>query len=204
MALVDRDIVIKEIGGHFPTFQKVIFLAWEQWLSIPLEFQIILSPRSRASMVHDFMVAQAATHLPDAVFHDVQGMKLFLLGNYAIRFKLLDETLQSKNHPSKQVELFRSQQQIEGISAVHNLEAGYQLDSIRQNIADVYLVCPNEKSIYWDIKLGDEHFGKDRICDMFPVDPNRHHDDTEEVEPITYKKKQSAEILPIKRHEQDT
>lgn len=157
MALIERDEALAILGEHLGPFYRFIDGAWDDYGKYPLDLRIEHSARSRASLVHDHIVARAtryATNATSVRVADVNGLHLFVFeARIAIRFKKLDELLRTRNQPTQQVQRFKAQMELPGIEASHNLEAGYILSEDQQQISAVHLLCPSGTGVYWDVLL---------------------------------------------------
>jgi hypothetical protein len=155
--LITFDAAHEALSQHFQTLWSVIDGAWNDYQTkIPDDVRAIASTRSRASLVHDFMVKRSL-ELEDTT-SDVSSRKhrmMFVLifksnnGLIAMRLKKLDEDGISRNNPTKQVIDFRNQDIIPGLEARHHLEIGYILSSTQDHIQSIELVCPSGDGIYW-------------------------------------------------------
>ena len=81
---------------------------------------------------------------------------------------------------------------IDGIEAIHHLEAGYILDVLQQSIRQVKLVCPSGDGIFWMIELSTAGVNP-VIQDIF-----EHRDNVDVVEPAVIIPKDNGIILPFK------
>jgi hypothetical protein len=119
---------------------------------------LILTPRSRASVIHDYMVAFARDF-----FKDDPGIRIFtkrglslinIDDSLLLRFKKLDAEKRSRNIPTQQTYLFRAQLELPGIPAeLTHIEAGYVLNELQTMLDGIYITCPNGKRLEWFIDL---------------------------------------------------
>jgi hypothetical protein len=155
--LIEQEDAMNLVGRHFTPFYGFIDGAWQDYLTYPIDKRIVHSLRSRASLVHDHMVDRATKYAAiedDVRVVNVGGLYLFVVGGkMAIRLKKFDKELKTRNQPTGQVDRFKGQEQLPGVEAAHNLEAGYILSADAQSLAAVHLVCPSGTGIYWDILL---------------------------------------------------
>jgi len=160
MALIGREEAIDALSKHLPAFYQVVMGAWNDYMSYPIEKRIVHSPRSRASLIHDHMIDRATKYaIRETDVHIIERSKLYLFvfgDNIAIRFKKFDEKLEPRNQPSNQVYKFRHQEQLPGVRAAHNLEAGYILADDEQSVRAIHLVCPTGNKPHWEILLTEE------------------------------------------------
>jgi hypothetical protein len=145
------------LSGYFPRLWSIVDGAWVDYeTKIPPEVRAVASPRSRASLVHDFMVKRSfemaeACQGVSIVKHKLMFTLVFesAHGFIAMRLKKLGEDGTSKNHLTKQVIDFRNQIEIPGIGARFHLEVGYILNKTQDSINSIELVCPSGNKPYW-------------------------------------------------------
>jgi hypothetical protein len=135
-----------------------IFLSFGKWKSGHQGNGLILTPRSRASVIHDYMVAFARDF-----FKDDPGIRIFarrglslmnIDDSLLLRFKKLDAEKRSRNIPTQQTHLFRAQLELPGIPAeLTHLEAGYVLNELQTALDGVYITCPNGNRLEWFMDL---------------------------------------------------
>lgn len=199
MALVEHSTAIQDLNPYFGLIRDSMIGGWAMWEELPIKHRVAMSASARAIAVHDFTVDHAAKLLTDAKVFDISTLKLFVFNSkYSLRFKKLDGALISRNQPTSQAKSFRNQEQIPGVPAVHNLEAGYVIDSLGQNITSLHVVCPNGPSIYWGLELHQEGVST-TIVDMFA-------DSTEDTDPgskpAIYRIKKSGVVVPFSREDE--
>ena len=116
------------------------------------------TPRTRASAVHDHMVARARRMFGASVnAHCMDQGGLFvvmLYGRIALRFKKLDDDLRSSNIPTQQSMEFCSQElYLPGIKRVTYLQAGYTLNRMQTGLSGAYIACPDGIGNHWHLPL---------------------------------------------------
>ena len=142
MALISKSKVISDIGLFFPSLRKIVIDGWDDYVNYYSNDQkVIHCPTTRANIVHDHQVQRASIFAIDNSFDllDIAGMKILLIGEYAIRFKKLTDNLLSRNQPTNQVKEFKKQISLPGFSETHNLELGYVLNIDRSEISKTCL-----------------------------------------------------------------
>jgi len=204
MALLpSRDQVLDELHDAIPEFRPIMAAAWQRWLGdIGPGTRKDLDNSTRAFIVHNFTIAEAAKRLDGvAEIHDKSALKLFTIGDYAIRFKKLDTELMSRNAETDQVKAFMGQLPLDGIPATYHLEVGYVLNSLGTEITATHVVCPNGyKNVpYWNIELHDDGYELSDVIDLFPEDqPPLPSDNSEEIG-SRWKRRESGVIIPFDR-----
>lgn len=157
MALITFEDANSALGSKFPSLWNVVTGAWDDYANfIPENVKALASPRSRASLVHDFMVQRSLTLAEtelgvSCLKHRLMFVLVFETqkGYIAMRLKKLNEYGFSKNNPTRQVDDFKNQVEIAGIDAKHHLEVGYVLNPLQTGIQSVELVCPSGDGVYW-------------------------------------------------------
>jgi hypothetical protein len=182
MPLVSLDQTTADLADHLEALRGLIASAWKRFHELVLpEAQVEMTPRSRASAVHDLIIGAAkryAASREDVRFFERQDMKgLVFLERYAIRFKKLDESAHSRSRLTKQVLDFRAQLELDGIDAVHHLEAGYVLNKEQTAIHQIMLACPAGRANHWVTLLKEESA-------QMPIVPLVQQDLLEDEEPI--------------------
>lgn len=199
MPLIDRAEALEILAPYQEPLYNIVTGAWSVYKTeYPESLRVVHSPGIRAGIVHDHAVELAAKFCATdsrARLETVRGLSLLVIeGRLAIRFKKLDDELHSRGQPTQQNKDFRSQLQLDGIAAPHNLEAGYVLDLLGQNIQEVHVVCPNGKGIYWDISLTGSAVVTN-VTDMFDRRPpdERPSDIGEKQSDTVIRKKQGGD-----------
>jgi hypothetical protein len=152
------------LSQYYSKLWSVVDGAWADYQAkIAADVRAIASTRSRASLVHDFMVKRALDMAEaNSGMQPIWNRLLFALtiqskhGFIAMRLKKLSEEGISRNNPTKQVEDFRNQEQIPGIDAKFHLELGYILNQNQDAIQSIELVCPSGRGIYWMAEVTPE------------------------------------------------
>lgn len=201
MALIEREDALKLIGeDRLSGVYNAITKAWDAYLDYPMDKRIVHSERSRASLMHDHMIDEASKYVVTTDGIEIinrRKLYLFVLDEkLAIRFKMFDETLRTRNQQTKQVMQFKGQMMLPGVNSSHNLEAGYVLGEDRQTLKAVHLVCPNgPRSVYWDVLLTKES-AISVVEDLF----SKRMDIEEEDQSTRVKRKQQATIINITKN----
>ena len=157
MPLVAQAKAFQELESHVEHLAAMVKGAWTDAQSLDPELRLVITPRSEASIIHDFMLDRAskyAAKTPGVRYFKRQLMHGIVINDtYAIRFKKFDEDSISSNQPTAQVARFRSQINLPGIDAVHHLEVGYVTDQLGINVADVRVTCPAGRANSWSASI---------------------------------------------------
>lgn len=199
--IVAQEIAAKELDTHLPELATLVRAAWSDVEMLPDSFRVVMTPRTRACAVHDFMVARAAGYATSAdgvrIFERQSMHGIVVDDKYAIRFKKFDEDGLSKNQPTIQVTEFRSQLELDGIDAVHHLEVGYVLNAFGTDITDILVTCPAGKGNAWAMSLKSQQ-AKTVVADIFENVPAQ-----EPVEGVIIKPRQTGgDVIPFRKNEE--
>jgi len=199
MAIVSQEVVCAELAEHLDALDGMVRGAWSDYIALPSECHIVFGLRSRASVVHDFLLSRAAAYAESTA--GVRYFKRNLMhglvfnNRYAIRFKKFDDENRSRNQPTIQVLEYRSQIELDGVDAAHHLEVGYVLDSLDTEVLDVRLACPAGHGNAWVTSISDEGAGA-VLADLFPS----QNGGGDEIEPARIEpRKPEGEVIPITR-----
>jgi hypothetical protein len=153
-----RSCVRDRVDGYYVEYAK--------------RFQIVHSPRSRASLIHD--------HIIDLVrrrFGEVTGAQLVTVrGRFVLTFsrqgsafhgsfKKVDRTHRPRFIRTRQAVRFVGQVplfEVEGTAT--NLILGYRLNKLATGLAGTYIICPDGDAVAWVWQID----GAEQI-DLFPV-----------------------------------
>ncbi|MET4574983.1 hypothetical protein [Ottowia thiooxydans] len=199
MAIVSQDLVCEELDHHLEAFDEMVRGAWADYRALPSICHVTFGARSRASVVHDFLLSRAAAYAdstPGVCYFKLNLMHGIVIGGrYAIRFKKFDYDNRSRNQPTLQVAEFRSQIELDGIDAAHHLEVGYILDDLDADVVDVRLACPSGYGNAWVVSLSDRGTAT-VVADLFS--PSNDGDTGGEVEPAGIKpRKPEGKVISI-------
>jgi len=161
------DHVKSLLRDDLPLIFKCVRSAWGTYMSYPVSLRQAHTSRSRASLVHDHFVDFARQMFePRVGVHCHEINKLFIISfnsGIAIRFKKLDECYRSSNIATQQSMDFLAQQNLPGVEAAVNLQAGYQLNTLETDLKGVYLTQPESNANAWVIELSAAEYGIDTI-----------------------------------------
>ncbi len=193
-SLPDRNTVLDELS-ELSELRPAMVEAWDRWGALSPEFRVDMNDSARATIIQRLIVSAALKRLPTANVHIKAHLVIFAVGNYAIRFKKLDEELISRNQDTTQVRQFMGQIALEGIPTTHNLEAGYVLNPLGTEIASTNLVCPNgyKNPPYWNIELHDVGYELSEVQDLFAD----RSEPREEEKGARWKSRESGVIIPF-------
>lgn len=198
MPLISQEEATEVVREHFPALYKMPMEAWDRYhMRVPEDLLASFCARTRASAVHDLMIAAASAYAMGSdnvqFFDSYQMLGLLIDRKIAIRLKKFDEESKSRSQPTRQVTRFRAQERIDGIEALHHLELGYVTNDAATEIAEVRLACPSGEGVAWWMRLTDGG-AESVVADLF--DPNGGSPSP--IPPII-KPKESGIILPFSK-----
>lgn len=156
MSLVTKAKAVEDLKLFTPQLRDILIGGWLDYIQeYSDEQKMIHCPSTRAGIVHDHQIERASKFAAENGFLllNLSGMKVLVIGQYAIRFKKFSDDLRSYNQPTIQVRSFRGQQSLEGFAETFNLEAGYVLNEVGSAILRTSLVQPSGKGINWELEL---------------------------------------------------
>jgi len=167
--VIDRTNTQLQLGLLLGRIREVMSAAFDRYLALDPAVRASLSPRSIASITHDFIIENALRLLADApgVTWELRG-GLFLAYIetewvvYVLRFKKLDQRLRFRGIATRQYSNFVNQIQpsLPGLGLIPlselpfvNLVAGYILNELRTELESVHMVCPGGKEHRWTFEI---------------------------------------------------
>jgi len=177
MRSFEEQRILSDLAPHiYPLVHQITVPGWRDLMDLyeqaPL-LQTRVTRTTRAGMVHDFQVDRAAQYAAKTngveLVNLTRLMLLIVEGQYAIRWKKLDDGYRSRNIFTGQVESFLRQEQLPGIPLMCNLELGYQLDRSERSISGVFLACPSGRfSNFWQVDLLRSSTYQQVVTPLFP------------------------------------
>jgi len=155
-----REAVLARLKPHLPTLDRCFRAAWERWTEWLKKLDgppSDLTPRSRASVLYDFIVAEAVRAFLGAKDIRVKKERGFLVLRFQDRVALRFKKFRSRNlsvsvNKTGQTELFNSQL-LEfppgSLKPMTHVVAGYLLDSLAMDIARLAITCTCDGTPLW-------------------------------------------------------
>ena len=111
-------------------------------------------PSTRATVINEKWyrgVCNTLMSVDRGVRHGIQNRQQYFVidEKLILRFKHLDENLDSKNYPTLQSEAWRLQFPLDGIPRCERVELGYRLDITGTVIKDAFVILGEGKLKYW-------------------------------------------------------
>ncbi len=150
-----EDIVRSVLAPYETKLFQAVHGAWEDWKTLGLAGRLLFLGRSRACLVHDFMVQRAiAAFTGDAVVRTIrrdETAKFVFAGQVALRFKKADDNgLGSNIETEATLDFVEQQQELPGIPNVHKIEVVYILNKLRTQIERVVVVARDGDVRLWN------------------------------------------------------
>jgi hypothetical protein len=149
------------LDAHTSDVRACLLAGWAAWTElgelVP-HHRINLGSRSRASIVHDAITAEARKR-----FHNRPGVNVlkqhgFLVlvfdGRLVLRFKKLDDRFRTAGIATRQRMRFEYQMHLEGLDAqTTNVVAGYLLTQLQDEYQGMWIVCSDGGDLQWKVSL---------------------------------------------------
>ncbi len=159
--LIGLDHALRVIGeDNLRLLSDCRQVGWSRWEAVRASSEgPDLTPRARASIVHDSTVAHARRVFPSVMCGQRHGFLVLDMKEVAVRFKKLDENLAPSGIPTGQAVLFEEQRQVDGAQlkiwpSAPMLIAGYVLDKLGTSIARMVLILRHRGEVIWEHELG--------------------------------------------------
>lgn len=162
-------IVTEEDGkGYLKQYVQIveecIGCGFGRYFKLPPKARVDFSPRSRASIIHDFIKAEARKQfldMPKIQIYEIRGLFLVDFGEIQLRFKKLNRRLLPQNIPTEQTlafmrqETLNGQKVLPGFTIPTKVVAGYQPDASFTNIKymGILCYCGTDSEYLWKIDL---------------------------------------------------
>lgn len=154
------------LSPHLEKIGASIDLGWRQWLALlkqDSELGVMISNRTRANLVYDFIRYQAVKAFDDCNDVQISDSRGFLLVTFSnkiiLRFKKFrDRKLRTSGVPTQQRREYATQV-LPGMEALTHLVAGYLVDEAGLALDRAAITCSLDDDQLWvlelDLGLGD-------------------------------------------------
>jgi hypothetical protein len=158
MIRADEDIVRGVLRSYEDAIFKAVHGAWSDWRELPLAGRLLFPGRTRACLVHDFMVQRAiAAWTGDRAVRVIrrdETAKFVVAEQVLLRFKKADDRGLGSNIPTQaSVDFTEQQHDLPGIPNVHKVEVVYALNRLQTQIDRVAVVARDGDSVIWDYAM---------------------------------------------------
>lgn len=145
------------LGQHnIDTVRECIENGFERYFKLSPEARVDFTARSRASIINDFIRAEAKKRFYEASniqLYQIRGLFLVDFGDIQLRFKKLNEQLHPQNISTNQTLIFMGQGILPGIPMATKVVAGYQPDASFSAIKYIGILCFTGSRYQWKIDL---------------------------------------------------
>lgn len=155
-----RDAVARRLQPHLPKLEQCFHDAWARWTAWMAKLDgspADISPRSRASVLYDFIAAEAIRSFLGASGIKVKKERGFLVLRFqdrvALRFKKFrNRNLRVSLNSTRQTELFGNQTlefPAGSLKPMVHVTAGYLLDKLALDISLLAITCTADGEHLW-------------------------------------------------------
>jgi hypothetical protein len=144
------------LDQYISTLTECIEDGFKRYFKLPPKALVDFTPRSRASIINDFIRAEARKRfydIPSIQLYEIRGLFLLDFGEIQLRFKKLDKQLRPHNIPTNQTRIFMVQGQLPGLPMATKVIAGYQPNVSYSDIEYMGILCPDNNGYLWQIDL---------------------------------------------------
>lgn len=154
MTEADEDVVRGVLAPYETKLFQAIHGAWDDWKALGLGGRLLFPGRTRACLVHDFIVQRAIIAFTgDPAVRTLrrdETAKFLFAGKVVLRFKKADDNgLGSNIETEATLDFIDQQQELPGIPNVHKIEAVYILNKLRTQIERVVVVARDGDVRLW-------------------------------------------------------
>jgi len=154
MTEADEEVVRSVLAPYEAKLFQAVHGAWEDWKGLGLGGRLLFPGRTRACLVHDFMVQRAiAAFTADRAVRTIrrdETAKFVFADQVALRFKKADDNgLGSNIETEATLDFVEQQQELPGIPNVHKIEVVYILNKLRTQIERVVVVARDRDMRLW-------------------------------------------------------
>jgi hypothetical protein len=157
--ILSREQAIEILSPHLQAIEDCIKEAWKQWErfgEIAPELRKPFNAAERAMFIYRHIVENAKHK-----FCEIEGVQisekrgflsLIFDGKLVLRFKKFDRGLRSSGIPTRQYEIWKSQQMMPGFEQTRII-GGYRVDSLKRSLFDIHITCPIGSQNEWSFEL---------------------------------------------------
>jgi hypothetical protein len=156
--IADENVVREVLNPYENGIYQAIHGAWNDFKELNLGGRLLFPSRSRACLVHDFMVQRVISSLADdntvRVMRRDETVKFLIADQVLLRLKKADDRGLGSNIPTQASLDFIGQQfEIPGIPDVHKIEVVYLLNSMQTQVDKVVVVARDGDDRLWDYAI---------------------------------------------------
>jgi len=158
MTLLMKSVAQSILEPYIEMLDIIIQTAFDRYHKQPDKHEH--TPRSRASLIHDFMIINAESEFinyPGVSIHDSRGLVLFNFGDeIMLRFKKMDRRLRPANIPTQQALAFEEQGQLplfQNYPPATHVTAGYVPNDAWTQIDQKIITCYKGNELEWVLPI---------------------------------------------------
>jgi len=153
--IADEEIVRTVLQPYETGIYQAIHGAWSDYQGLQLGGRLMFPSRSRACLVHDFMVKRAISTWSDdvgvRVIHHNETAKFVIADQVLLRLKKADDRGLGANIPTQaSLDFIEQQFDLPGLPDVHKVEVVYQLNTLQTQIDQIVVVARDGHKRLWD------------------------------------------------------
>jgi hypothetical protein len=155
MIEADENVVRSVLAPYETRLFQAVHGAWNEWKALELGGRLLFPARSRACIVHDFIVQRASAAFSGdpavrVILRD-ETAKFVFADQVLLRFKKADDSGLGSNIETQSILSFVEQQQeLPGIPNVHKVETVYILNKLSTQVERVVMVARDGDVRLWD------------------------------------------------------
>ena len=159
MIRADENVVRQVLRSYEGAIFNVVHGAWSDWRELPLGGRLLFPGRTRACLVHDFMVQRAiAAWAGDSAVRVIrrdETAKFVIADQVVLRFKKADAIggLGSNIPTQASLEFTEQQYELPGMPDVHKVEVVYALNRLQTQIDRVVVVARDGEVLIWEYAI---------------------------------------------------
>ncbi len=155
MIRADEDVVRRVLQPYEDAIFQAVHGAWSDYQELNLGGRLLFPGRSRACLVHDFMVRRAISTWTDdtavRVIRRDETAKFVVADQVLLRLKKADDRGFGSNIPTQaSLGFIEQQHEPPGIPNVHKVEVVYLLNRLQTQIDRVVVVARDGDELLWD------------------------------------------------------
>lgn len=144
--------------AYEPALYETVHEAWEEWRALLLTGRLLFPARSRACLVHDFIVRRAIAALAGEdsvrVLRRDETAKFIFGDTVALRFKKAsDNGLGSNIRTQATLDFVQQQMVLPGVPNAHKVEVVYVLNALQTQIDEVLVTARDGDSRLWSYPI---------------------------------------------------
>ena len=180
--LLTADEASEVLSPHRQALQGCIHNGWQRWRTLVDkhgELAVIVSSRTRAALVYDFIrheALRAFNETPDVTVSEERSFLLLTFNQkIVLRFKKFrDKSLKTTSSPTKQAQEYANQV-LPGMEALTHLVAGYLPDELGLTLDKTAITCTLGTDLRWviELDLGIDDGTAGTPVDTLPLPPTQ-------------------------------